>query len=205
MTDPFAGIPAADLAYFQRQAEQFAAAGAIPATPRLAATAVLLRPDGGVLLMRRPTKMVFGGRWVFPGGSADPGDAVGGGSELQIAARAAVREVREETGLVIGGNDLIPWTRWVTPEFEPRRFDTYFFIGLVGAGVDVVDVNGETEEHRWLTPAEALRGYAAGELSMLPPTAVTLRELAELATVEAIRAAAATRDLGTPILPRLLS
>jgi 8-oxo-dGTP pyrophosphatase MutT (NUDIX family) len=203
MTNPFAGIPEADLTYFQQQAEKFAAAGGVPAPARLAATAVLLRPDGAVLLMRRPTRMVFGGRWVFPGGSADPEDAADGGSELEVAARAAVREVREETGLIVGLDDLIPWTRWITPEFEPRRFDTYFFIGLVGADVDAVDVNGETEEHRWLTPAQAMLGYATGELSMLPPTAVTLGELAQLSTVEAIRAAAAVRDLNEPILPRL--
>jgi 8-oxo-dGTP pyrophosphatase MutT (NUDIX family) len=202
MTDPFSGIPGTDLAYFREQAERFAASGAQPAVPRLAATAVLLRPDGTVLLMRRPLKMVFGGRWVFPGGSADPVDAQPGGSELEIAARAALREVREETGLVVPAENLLPWARWVTPEFEARRFDTYFFIGLVSAEIDAVEVNGETEEHRWLTAAEALAGYAAGELSMLPPTVVTLRELAELATVDGVRRAAAAKDLSTPILPR---
>jgi len=202
MTNPFAGLPGTDLAYFQEQAERFAASGAQPAAPRLAATAVLLRPDGAVLLMRRPVKMVFGGRWVFPGGSADPADAEAGGTELQVAARAAIREVREETGLRVEPNDLLPWARWVTPEFEPRRFDTYFFIGLVGPDTEAVEVNGETEEHRWLTPADALVGHAAGELSMLPPTIVTLRELTELTTVDAVRRAARGRDLAEPILPR---
>ncbi|NUR74126.1 MAG: NUDIX hydrolase [Hamadaea sp.] len=201
MTNPFDGIPGADLAYFREQAERFAASGATPAVPRLAATAVLRRPDGAVLLMRRPVKMVFGGRWVFPGGSADPADAEPGGSELQIAARAALREVTEETGLVVEPTELLPWSRWVTPVFEPRRFDTYFFVGVVGPETDVVQVNGETEEHRWLTAATALDGYAAGELSMLPPTVVTLRELADLTTVDAVRAAALAKDLSTPILP----
>ncbi|NUT06768.1 MAG: NUDIX hydrolase [Hamadaea sp.] len=203
MTNPFDGIPGADLAYFREQAERFAASGATPAAPRLAATAVLLRPDGAVLLMRRPVKMVFGGRWVFPGGSADPADGVLGGTELEVAARVAAREVREETGLVVPTADLLPWSRWITPEFEPRRFDTYFFVGLVDAGTDAVEVNGETEEHRWLTATAALAGYAAGELSMLPPTVVTLRELAGLSTVDAVREAAAAKDLSSPILPRL--
>ncbi|MCP2325709.1 8-oxo-dGTP pyrophosphatase MutT (NUDIX family) [Hamadaea flava] len=203
MTNPFDGIPGADLAYFREQSERFAASGASPAVPRLAATAILLRPDGAVLLMRRPVKMVFGGRWVFPGGSADPIDAEPGGSELEIAARAALREVREETGLVVAAEQLLAWARWVTPEFEPRRFDTYFFIGLVDAETDAVEVNGETEEHRWLTATAALAGYAAGQLSMLPPTVVTLRELADLSTMDAVRAAAVAKDLSSPILPRL--
>ncbi|NUT37338.1 MAG: NUDIX hydrolase [Hamadaea sp.] len=207
MVDPFAGIPAPDLEYFRRQAAEFAASGAQPAPARLAATVVLLRPDGAVLLMRRATRMVFGGRWAFPGGSADPEDAVDGASELQTAARAAIREVREETGLELTADDLIAWTRWITPEFEPRRFDTYFFVGLVdeagGDGVDAGLISAEADDHRWITPADALRGYAAGELSMLPPTALTLRELADIGHAEAIRAAAVTRDLSDPILPRL--
>lgn len=207
MDDPFSGIPARDLEYFRRQAAEFAASGAQPAPARLAATVVLLRPDGAVLMMRRATRMVFGGRWAFPGGSADPEDVIEGGTDLETAVRAAIREVREETGLELTADDLVAWARWVTPEFEPRRFDTYFFVGLVddaaGDRVDTELVRAEAEEHRWIIPADALRGYADGDLSMLPPTAVTLRELAGVGPAEAVRAAAVTRDLSDPILPRL--
>jgi 8-oxo-dGTP pyrophosphatase MutT (NUDIX family) len=203
MVNPFADIPADDLEYFRRQAATFASSGGEAASPRLAATVVLLRPDGAVLLMRRSMGMVFGGRWAFPGGSVDAADAVGGGSQLAVAARAAVREVREETGLQIAEADLIAWSRWVTPVFEPRRFDTYFFLGVVPAGTDAVTTTSEAEAHLWLTPAEAVRGYFAAELPMLPPTAVTLRELAELGDLEAIRSAAAGRDPSAVILPTL--
>jgi 8-oxo-dGTP pyrophosphatase MutT (NUDIX family) len=196
MTDPFAGVPADDLAYFRRMAKEFTAAGRPPSVPRVAATVVIRRADGKVLLIRRAMGMVFGGRWAFPGGSVDPADAAP--TELQRAANAAIREVREETALEV--QDLIPWSRWITPEFEPRRFDTYFFVAQIDSRGDVV-ANEEAADHRWITPADAVAGYLAGELPMLPPTAVTLRELSGLASIEEIREAAEDRDLAIPVLP----
>lgn len=196
MTDPFAGASEDDLAYFRRMAVEFAASGRPPSVPRVAATVVIRRADGKVLLIRRAMGMVFGGRWAFPGGSVDPADAAP--TEFERAVNAAVREVREETALEV--QDLIPWSRWITPEFEPRRFDTYFFVAQIDFTGDVV-ANEEADDHRWIMPADAVAGYLAGELPMLPPTAVTLRELSGLASVDEIRDAAEDRDLTAPVLP----
>jgi 8-oxo-dGTP pyrophosphatase MutT (NUDIX family) len=198
--DPFQDVPDADLAYFQRMAAEFAGSGRTPSVPRLAATVVIRRPDGAVLLIRRAMGMVFGGRWAFPGGSVDPEDRREGEPEVADAARAAVREVREEVGIDLTG-DLIPWSRWVTPEFEPRRFDTYFFVGMITDEEVEIVANGEASDYQWITPADAVAGYLAGELPMLPPTAVTLRELADLATLDDIVTAGALKDLNAPILP----
>jgi 8-oxo-dGTP pyrophosphatase MutT (NUDIX family) len=196
MDDPFAGVPAEDLAYFRRMAEEFAASGKQPAEPRTAATVVIRRADGKELLIRRARGMVFGGRWAFPGGSVEPDDKAD--TDLQTAMNAAIREVTEETGL--GVQDLIPWSRWITPEFEPRRFDTYFFVAQIATAADVV-ANEEAAEHRWMSPAEAVSAYQKDHLPMLPPTISTLRDLAGLATIEDIARAAADRDLTTPIQP----
>ncbi|WP_051366460.1 NUDIX hydrolase [Hamadaea tsunoensis] len=199
--DPFSGVPASDQAYFERMAAEFAASGRPASVPRQASTVVLMRTDGQVLLMRRAMGMVFGGRWAFPGGSVDPADRVA--DELETAANAALREVREETGYELDRADLIPWSRWLTPDFEPRRFDTYFFVGALRSAAEVVDDSGEAEAHLWIMPADAVTRYASGELSMLPPTAVTLRELAGHGTIDAVRAEAVHHDLAQPIIPGL--
>lgn len=98
--------------------------------------------------------------------------------------------------LVVRSDLLVPWARWVTPEFEPRRFDTYFFVARLPERQRTRDVGGEAEHTVWASPD------ALAELPMLPPTAFTLRQLAGYDTVDAVMAAGATRDLSTPVLPR---
>ncbi|MEV4710592.1 NUDIX hydrolase [Micromonospora sp. NPDC049374] len=106
-------------------------------------------------------------------------------------------------GLTLRSDLLLPWSRWVTPEFEPRRFDTYFFVALLPEGQRTRDVSGEADHTLWIRPVEAGRRAAAGALTMLPPTLVTLGELAACPDLAAVAAAAADRDAVTPITPRL--
>jgi 8-oxo-dGTP pyrophosphatase MutT (NUDIX family) len=173
-----------------RRARRFAASGAAPATPRVAATVVMLRPPLQVYLVRRAATMAFAsGMYAFPGGSVEPADP--------SVAAAAAREVLEETGVLLTVDALVPWSRWITPEFEPRRFDAYFFLAALPAGQSARTVGGEADHAIWRRPGETL------DLPMLPPTRRTLRELAEHSTVEEALAAGAGRDATTPIRPRV--
>lgn len=204
------------------RARQFAASGAAPAPVRLAATVMLLRPAAAgfeVYLLRRAPSMAFAsGMYAFPGGAVDPADATGGplagtwgarlgrpAAEAAAVVRAAVRELAEETGVRVATTDLVPWARWITPEFEPRRYDTYFFAAALRAGAEAADISGEADRTEWVSPGEAVSRAAAGELEMLPPTAVTLAELARYGSVEAVLAAGADRDAATPIRPTFLA
>jgi 8-oxo-dGTP diphosphatase len=56
------------------------------------AVAVLIRPDGTVLLARRPASKVYAGYWEFPGGKVEPEEPV---------IDALKREIREELGVEI--------------------------------------------------------------------------------------------------------
>ena len=97
-----------------------------------AATVVPLRdgPTGlETLMLRRNSKLAFGGMWVFPGGRVD--DADGPGDELAMARRAAVREAEEEAGIVIDAAELVPFSHWTPPQGAPRRFLTWFFLAPV--------------------------------------------------------------------------
>ncbi|MEH0935979.1 NUDIX hydrolase, partial [Micromonospora psammae] len=69
--------------------------------------------------------------------------------------------------LTLRSDLLLPWSRWITPEFEPRRFDTYFFLALLPAGQRTRDVSGEADHTMWIRPADALARAEAGELTML--------------------------------------
>jgi ADP-ribose pyrophosphatase YjhB (NUDIX family) len=106
------------------------------------------------------------------------------------ARRAAVREAREEAGVVIAEERLVTLSRWVTPEGAPKRFDAWYF--ATDAQSDTVEVDGEEiHEHQWIPPREALAVHRAGEIDLPPPTWVTLYQLSGYRTVaEALVAAA---------------
>ncbi len=91
-------------------------------------------------------------------------------------------------GLVVRADLLTPWARWITPEFSPRRFDTWFFVAAMPPGQRAEHGTraGESESGTWLRPSAALDAARAGEITLLPPTAVTLAELAAYRDVDAI-------------------
>ena len=111
----------------------------------------------------------------------------------------SLAEMLSRRGLVLRSDLLRVWGHWITPEFEPRRFDTRFFVAAVPDGQRTRDVGGEADQVVWLPVSEAVRRHDSGELAMLPPTAVTLRELTAYDGVPALLAAA--RHV-VPLMPR---
>lgn len=104
-------------------------------------------------------------------------------------------------GLVLRSDLLGGWARWVTPEFEERRYDTWFFVARLPAGQQAARDVGEADRTAWLAPAEAVRGHAEGRYGMLPPTVTVLRELLGCGTADEALAAAADRKV-EPVLGR---
>ncbi len=98
------------------------------------------------------------------------------------------------------------WSRWITPSFEPKRFDAEFFIAeLPGDQVPSFDQK-ETIEEVWVTPEEALARQAAGTLPLPPPQVRTFHELAAAGTLdEAVRISAERRKQPVAICPRPLA
>lgn len=167
-----------------------------PVEARPSATVVLLREfDDGpeVLLLLRSAKLSFhGGEWVFPGGRVDPEDLDGDDPHsLEAARRAARREAMEEAGVALEAHELFPIAHWTTPVILPKRFATWFLLGRVTETVVEVD-GGEIEDAMWVSPKLALDKRDRGEISLPPPTYVTLLWLAEHATVDAAVSALST-------------
>jgi 8-oxo-dGTP pyrophosphatase MutT (NUDIX family) len=157
-----------------------------------AATVVLIRDslDGvEALMLRRNSKIAFGGMWVFPGGRVDDHE-LDPDDHLSSARIAAVREVEEETGLTVTVDGLETWSYWIPPSRASvgpsrelrRRFSTWFFVAAAPDGDVSVD-GGEIHEHQWLTPADAMARRQAGEIELVPPTWVTLLQLSDHITV----------------------
>ncbi|MEQ8857163.1 MAG: NUDIX hydrolase [Pseudomonadales bacterium] len=147
-----------------------------PAIP--AATVVLLREasEVEVLMLHKTSKIAFGGMWVFPGGRIDPEDFSADGGADMAARNAAVRETREETGIVAPPDEFVWFSHWTPPPSTPRRFATWFFAAPIDEHRVRVD-GGEIQDHRWLSPAAALAQHAEGAIDLAPPTWVTLHQL----------------------------
>ncbi len=129
---------------------------------------------------------------------------------VRVAARTALEshelalsELLREHGLALRDDLLAPWARWVTPEIEPRRYDTRFFVAALPAGQAPGQPNREASSMEWIQPARALELHDAGAMLMLPPTVFTLAELCEYDDVASVLAAAHGRDL-SPIIPKIM-
>jgi len=168
--------------------EKWARSGKEGLPPVHAATVVLLRDgDAGLetLMLRRNSKIVFGGMWVFPGGRVDPEDwqGVEKGDDLAASRRAAEREALEECGLAVSATEMVPLSHWTPPPITPKRFLTWFFAARASEGTVAID-HGEIHDHDWMRPADALARQAAQEIEVVPPTWVTLHELTGFACVD---------------------
>jgi len=169
---------------------------------------VLLR-DGRegceVLLVRRNAALAFhGGAWVFPGGRIDGEDfaPLGGRDDVAEAARhAAAREAREEAGVMVDPGELVLFSRWVTPEGLPKRFDAWFFAAKAPHGQVQID-GDEIHDHRWFRPDEALAAKRNGAIDLPPPTFVTLTHFCAASRVADVLASLQQRPLRSYV-PRL--
>ncbi len=154
-----------------------------------AATVVLIRDhlEGvEVLMLKKNSKISFGGMWVFPGGRIDDGDSDDNRDSLATARYAAARETREEAGINTSPEDFVWFAHWTPPASTPKRFATWFFATKVSKDQAVTIDDGEITEHTWMKPGEALGRHTRGEIDLAPPTWITLYHLSLYPTVDEI-------------------
>ncbi|MGB7450300.1 MAG: NUDIX hydrolase [Ornithinimicrobium sp.] len=99
-----------------------------------------------------------------------------------VCRRLTLAEMARRESLVVRSDLLHPVARWVTPECEALRYDTFFFAALVPDGQVADGQTSEAREAGWVAPCELLR--REGDTLMAPT-----RMLAEqLAKADSLRA-----------------
>lgn len=116
----------------------------------------------------------------------------------RVAARElTMAELLRRRGLRLRDDLLLPWTRWITPEFEPKRYDTWFFVALLPEAQTARDVSGEADRTTWISPADA------NGLALLPPTRAMLNDLRAYSRLVDVVSASARRNAAAPVMPRV--
>jgi 8-oxo-dGTP pyrophosphatase MutT (NUDIX family) len=115
----------------------------------------------------------------------------------------SLAELLQRRNLRLRADLLQGFAHWLTPEVEPRRFDTRFFVAVLPAGQRTRDVGGEADRVAWMRPADAVAGSERGEMMLMPPTLAALKDLSEFPSVAAALTAVGERKVRR-ILPKLI-
>lgn len=97
---------------------------------------------------------------------------------------------------------LKPWMRWVTPETESRRYDTFFFVAMLPAGVTTGSVSSEGDAAGWEPAHKVLADGQQGHCIVLPPTESVLRAVVHAGSADAVLESASVRQL-VAIVPEI--
>lgn len=125
----------------------------------------------------------------------------------------AIRETEEESGVVLAlaaddGGLLIDAAampiidHWITPEIEPRRYDTRFFAAVLPVEQGARLTTTEADRADWVLASTAVELFEAGQMAMMPPTITVLRYVSGFDRCEEMLADGAGRPV-VPILPIL--
>jgi 8-oxo-dGTP pyrophosphatase MutT (NUDIX family) len=107
-------------------------------------------------------------------------------ARAELRAGAAFADVLAARALSLQLDRVVPFSRWITPAVEPRRFDTRFFVAQVPPDQQADHDRHETTEHVWMSPAQALAATGAGSMLLPPPTLKTLLDLSGFERAEQV-------------------
>ena len=112
-------------------------------------------------------------------------------------------QMLEREKLTLAIDCLHYFSRWITPELSPLRYDTRFFVAAVPPGQKAIPDGDEVTSHVWITPAQALQKYRSRNFYMVAPTVVTLEELSVFRTIQEVIDFTKTKNVKS-VLTRLI-
>lgn len=151
--------------------------------------------EAGVLLARTPT-----GEWAP---DASTSDVLEAWRMKLMANEARLIDMVAAEQLQVVLDNVVYFAHWITPQVEPRRYDTRFFAAALPPNRTIRPDARETVDAIWITPERALERFESGQLPMVFPTVRTLQDFAACASVAEALATLQSKDV-EPVLPRLV-
>ncbi|MDN5790672.1 MAG: NUDIX hydrolase [Micrococcales bacterium] len=99
-----------------------------------------------------------------------------------IGREVSLGHVLRTHGLLLRSDLMVAKAHWITPRFEPRRFDTWFFAARMPEHQVADGDTSEADRAEWVQPVRLIESYAAGTALMLPPTVVCVEEIRDAAS-----------------------
>jgi 8-oxo-dGTP pyrophosphatase MutT (NUDIX family) len=123
---------------------------------------------------------------VGAGAGAAVPERLAAAREDLLEDRITFAQALERLGVRLAGDALEYLAHWITPEREPRRYDTRFFAARVPAGAEALVDPREMTGALWVPPARAVQEARSHELPMILPTVRTLEQLARFRDTEQV-------------------
>ncbi len=150
------------------------------------AAVLLARPKGSDALVDGPRLRAIEDRW----------------RDRLNANEVAMPEIAREEDLVLACDLLVPFAHWITPDFMPKRFTTWFFLVEAPADHLAVHDGSESVDSVWIRPEDAVAAEAEGRRTIIFPTMMNVKKLGQSGTVAEAFAAARSAPIVT-VHPRV--
>lgn len=127
-----------------------------PAVYATATVAILAYRQGHwytFLGKRKPNSSAYPGMWALPGGFVDTfSERNGVAVKAETVYQAAVREVQEETGLIVTEPDLHLVNVFSDPYVDPRGhiINTAFYVVVSEEAADTMQAADDLTEYKWV-------------------------------------------------------
>ena len=98
---------------------------------------------------------------------------------MLLENKISLFEICKKENLSLNLNNIEPFSHWITPEIEIKRFDTRFFIAYIPAKQTERHDGNELTDSVWISPKRALDRSLNGEMPMIMPTISNLQQCLE--------------------------
>ena len=120
------------------------------------------------------------------------------------AGKLSLLDIAAQEGLTLATDRISYWAHWITPEGQPRRYDTRFFVTRAPKNQTAGHDDHELTSSAWVTAREALEHARRKEWMIIFPTIRNLQKLAQFDTADAAIAAVDAQTEFPIVQPRVL-